>query len=67
MVLKLTDEQESVILINHIEEMHRRGGVHTWPVFREKMAGENLQPGSMEVVSEQWAEREDSAAENQIQ
>ncbi len=33
--------------------MLRRGGVHTRPVFREKMAGENLQQGSVEVASEQ--------------
>ena len=37
--------------------MLRRGGVHAWPVFREKMAGENLQQGSVEVASEQWDER----------
>ena len=33
--------------------MLRRGGVHAQPVFREKMAGENLQQGIMEVASEQ--------------
>ena len=37
--------------------MLRRGGVHAQPVFREKMAGENLREGFVEVAFEQQTEQ----------
>ena len=37
--------------------MQGRGGVHSFRKQREKMAGENLREGIVEVASEQWIEQ----------
>lgn len=37
--------------------MQRRGGVHSFLMRREEMAGANLRDGIVEVAFEQWTER----------